>query len=590
MVTPVTINVDEPLEVNLNLEKEKESLVIKDENSNGKSSPHHDDEDIIFPESLEHNLPDNLFASPTLFSILMFHLLGIIDLHHNDIACNPMPLTRCNMQKIVEKYRTHVKKVETHIPENEVHTQVNNIFMIIEITRLFKEQVEKLKAKVCVASSNSLETNMIISFYTIFSIQERYLLEENARLCQENLSLFQKVREDPVFQREGPNIHADATLNITQVCPGTQPGQKELKREILTHMEINMYTNEGTILSECSFGAVKHGVKQGGGQFWNKKDEDLVQKKMAANVVFFWPSQKAAGSRAATRAANNTKESLESSRTNRGKIVRKNSIKERHQGSMEANKTAGSKASKHSWDNLETSLTNRGKNVRKNTAAENGTKASSRRKLDVGFMHISIVFIGNWMLICYCLLPVAENCLDFLYSLSLLLKYVVSCSFVNFFSLIRDAIFFKYWLMELTDLCAVRDRLLIVSEISDRLVSQNETIRRIKLSSAHRAVTKIEGSNSGDATATTPFYPRRSDRGGFLLLTMMCFIDITFSSCAIRIWCHSCDYVWLCMLGYYVVVWMACGCVHESSQDRLSLCDYSKTGQDWENQDRRWSL
>ena len=50
MVTPVTINVDEPLEVNLNLEKEKESLVIKDEHSNGKSSPHHDDEDIIFPE------------------------------------------------------------------------------------------------------------------------------------------------------------------------------------------------------------------------------------------------------------------------------------------------------------------------------------------------------------------------------------------------------------------------------------------------------------------------------------------------------------------------------------------------------------
>ncbi|KAL4585784.1 hypothetical protein LXL04_010410 [Taraxacum kok-saghyz] len=54
-----------------------------------------------------------------------------------------------------------------------------------------------------------------------------------------------KVREDPVFRREGPNIHVDATLNITQavlggtiqvptltgdvvlkVRPGTQPGQK----------------------------------------------------------------------------------------------------------------------------------------------------------------------------------------------------------------------------------------------------------------------------------------------------------------------------------------------------------------------------
>ncbi|KAL4581852.1 hypothetical protein LXL04_006386 [Taraxacum kok-saghyz] len=65
---------------------------------------------------------------------------------------------------------------------------------------------------------------------------------------------------------------------------------------------------------------------------------------------------------AATRAANNTGVSLESSRTNRGKIVRKNSIKEPHQGSTEANKTTGSRASKNIWDNLEISLTNRGKN------------------------------------------------------------------------------------------------------------------------------------------------------------------------------------------------------------------------------------
>ncbi|KAI3764808.1 hypothetical protein L2E82_14824 [Cichorium intybus] len=54
-----------------------------------------------------------------------------------------------------------------------------------------------------------------------------------------------KVREDPIFRREGPNIHVDAVLNITQailggtiqvptltgdvvlkVRPGTQPGQK----------------------------------------------------------------------------------------------------------------------------------------------------------------------------------------------------------------------------------------------------------------------------------------------------------------------------------------------------------------------------
>ncbi|KAK9058076.1 hypothetical protein SSX86_022916 [Deinandra increscens subsp. villosa] len=63
MVTPVTINVDEPLEANLNQEKEKETLELKDESSNGKSSPR-DEDDIDLPTSLEHNLPDNLFASP----------------------------------------------------------------------------------------------------------------------------------------------------------------------------------------------------------------------------------------------------------------------------------------------------------------------------------------------------------------------------------------------------------------------------------------------------------------------------------------------------------------------------------------------
>lgn len=77
MVTPVNINVDEPLEANVKMEKEKESLDLesKDENSKEKSSPHHEQDDDL-PESLEHNLPDNLFASPkasgeyrTIFSI-----------------------------------------------------------------------------------------------------------------------------------------------------------------------------------------------------------------------------------------------------------------------------------------------------------------------------------------------------------------------------------------------------------------------------------------------------------------------------------------------------------------------------------------
>nr|XP_043609168.1 zinc finger CCCH domain-containing protein 53 [Erigeron canadensis]XP_043609169.1 zinc finger CCCH domain-containing protein 53 [Erigeron canadensis] len=74
MVTPLTIKVlDDPLEENVNMEKEKEkekendkekeSLELKDENSSGKASPHHEEE-IDLPDSLEHNLPDNLFASP----------------------------------------------------------------------------------------------------------------------------------------------------------------------------------------------------------------------------------------------------------------------------------------------------------------------------------------------------------------------------------------------------------------------------------------------------------------------------------------------------------------------------------------------
>ncbi|KAI7755009.1 hypothetical protein M8C21_021583, partial [Ambrosia artemisiifolia] len=63
MVAPVNVNGDQPLEATLNLEKDKEALELKDENSNGKSSPNHEEE-IDLPESLEHNLPDNLFASP----------------------------------------------------------------------------------------------------------------------------------------------------------------------------------------------------------------------------------------------------------------------------------------------------------------------------------------------------------------------------------------------------------------------------------------------------------------------------------------------------------------------------------------------
>ncbi|CAI9302359.1 unnamed protein product [Lactuca saligna] len=122
-----------------------------------------------------------------------------------------------NMQKTIEKYRADVKKDEICTPENEVHVQqlkqeaaaIQQQIEQLEIsqrrllgqdlvscsveelshldsklehtlrtirarkTQLFKEQVEKLKAK------------------------ERYLLEENARLCKENTSLCQKRIANP---------------------------------------------------------------------------------------------------------------------------------------------------------------------------------------------------------------------------------------------------------------------------------------------------------------------------------------------------------------------------------------------------------
>ncbi|CAK9140358.1 unnamed protein product [Ilex paraguariensis] len=65
-----------------------------------------------------------------------------------------------------------------------------------------------------------------------------------------NLYVTIMVREDPVFRREGPDIHVDAVLSITQailggtiqvptltgdvvvkVRPGTQPGQKVVLRK-----------------------------------------------------------------------------------------------------------------------------------------------------------------------------------------------------------------------------------------------------------------------------------------------------------------------------------------------------------------------
>lgn len=66
--TPVVVSVDDHQTVNgyeKERENEKESSNLQsDENSNGngKSSPHHEESD--FQESLEHNLPDSLFASP----------------------------------------------------------------------------------------------------------------------------------------------------------------------------------------------------------------------------------------------------------------------------------------------------------------------------------------------------------------------------------------------------------------------------------------------------------------------------------------------------------------------------------------------
>ena len=47
-------------------------------------------------------------------------------------------------------------------------------------------------------------------------------------------------------------------------------------------------------------------------------------------------------------------------------------------------------------------------------------------------------------------------------------------------------------------------------------------------------VTDTEGSIPGDTAATTSSQLRRSDRGGFLLLIVVCLYDY-FSTCVIRI-------------------------------------------------------
>ncbi|KAK9070353.1 hypothetical protein SSX86_010755 [Deinandra increscens subsp. villosa] len=140
-----------------------------------------------------------------------------------------------NMEKTVEKYREHVKKEENYNLETEVHTQKlkqeaiiiqqnleqleasqrkflgqdivscsldevceldTNLEHTLKIVRerkahVFNEQTEKLKAKVCIYFAIFLEIKIFLLHP--FHVQERYLLEENAELCQKSSSLSQKI-------------------------------------------------------------------------------------------------------------------------------------------------------------------------------------------------------------------------------------------------------------------------------------------------------------------------------------------------------------------------------------------------------------
>ncbi|PWA95442.1 GSOC1 protein [Artemisia annua] len=125
-----------------------------------------------------------------------------------------------NMQKTIEKYREHVKKDENCNPEMEVNTQ-----QLKDEAAIIQQKIEQLEAaqrkflgqdlvSCSLDELSELDSKLEHTLRTIrarkaqlfkeqidkLKAKERYLLEENARLCQENKSLSQKRVVNPPQQ------------------------------------------------------------------------------------------------------------------------------------------------------------------------------------------------------------------------------------------------------------------------------------------------------------------------------------------------------------------------------------------------------
>nr|GEW59310.1 MADS-box protein AGL42 [Tanacetum cinerariifolium] len=125
-----------------------------------------------------------------------------------------------NMQKTVEKYREHAKKDENCNPEMEVNTQ-----QLKDEAAIIQQKIEQLEASqrkflgqdlvsCSLGELSELDSKLEHTLRTIrarkaqlfkelfdkLKAKERYLLEQNARLCQENTSLSQKRVVNPPQQ------------------------------------------------------------------------------------------------------------------------------------------------------------------------------------------------------------------------------------------------------------------------------------------------------------------------------------------------------------------------------------------------------
>nr|XP_043614499.1 MADS-box protein AGL42-like isoform X2 [Erigeron canadensis] len=106
-----------------------------------------------------------------------------------------------NMQETIERYREHVNMDRSYNPNTEVHNQ-----KLKQEAAIIKREIEQLEASqrrflgqdlvsCSLDELSELDSRLEHTLRTVRARKERYLLEENSRLCQENTSLCQKQRD-----------------------------------------------------------------------------------------------------------------------------------------------------------------------------------------------------------------------------------------------------------------------------------------------------------------------------------------------------------------------------------------------------------